>query len=378
MPQLDGLRAVAVLAVMIHHWFPAHMLYFDAGNYAVLLFFTLSGFLITGILVRARCETERSEGAKRRQVFKAFYARRALRIFPVYYAAVVILLAFDVGSARSVSLPLVTYTHNLWVGWNHWTPPYGHFWTLAVEEQFYLFWPLVVLLLPRRLAVWIAFTAVAATPFLRGLAGMNGAAVASVLTTSNLAPLAGGSALALLGRDSALGKRLTNLAAGLGALVYVPLTLTLVFLTVESPGPNGRFFNETIYGFRQLSVSAIAVWLVAAAGRGAPGITGRVLQWPPLVYCGTISYGLYIYHSFAPPVWSHAALFLGLPEIVSTNDWVRWPFLLLLTFFTSAMSWHCFERPINKYKHRYPYVPDSVAAGTIVERPRAGSEIPVP
>src|SRR5262245_34719431 len=140
LPQLDGLRALAVLGVLVCHstdseW--AHL-----GPFGVRLFFVISGFLITRILLEQR-------GAPVGSVLRAFYWRRLGRIAPLYYVALIVYWSFGVPGARELWPWLVTYTSNMV---DPATPLgfVGHFWSLAVEEQFYLVWPPLVLLLSRR------------------------------------------------------------------------------------------------------------------------------------------------------------------------------------------------------------------------------------
>src|ERR1035437_5812327 len=161
---LDGIRGVAIILVMLHHFEhlipPCNIairfmkLMLSYGWVGVDLFFALSGFLITGILLDTR---------KANNYFSAFYARRVLRIFPLYYSVLIVILgAAAVWSHRPHVLPLVAdqklsflYLTNWLVLWKgEWGPNIvGHFWSLAVEEQFYLIWPLCVwLLISQRLA----------------------------------------------------------------------------------------------------------------------------------------------------------------------------------------------------------------------------------
>ena len=130
-PHLDGLRAVAVLAVAWSHWAPRHQFGIPFGT-GVHLFFVLSGYLITRILLRIRTADSRAAG------LRAFYIRRALRIFPAYYLWV----AFAVATLPSVAATWpwhVGYLSNLLIYRQHeWAGPVSHWWSLAVEEQFYL------------------------------------------------------------------------------------------------------------------------------------------------------------------------------------------------------------------------------------------------
>ncbi|MCA9796198.1 MAG: acyltransferase, partial [Candidatus Eremiobacteraeota bacterium] len=153
LPQLDGLRALAVAFVLWHHlsrglWTTAWLAW---GWFGVRLFFVLSGFLITRILVRER-ERVLAEEITRKEALVNFYARRSLRIFPVYYTYVLIdtIIRMVVFHQDCPALGwYLVYVQNF--GFAAGLPAVNlHLWTLAVEEQFYWFWPLVVLFLPAR------------------------------------------------------------------------------------------------------------------------------------------------------------------------------------------------------------------------------------
>jgi len=156
MPQLDGLRFLAIAGVMIqHNWRPGPMPWIfgrlDYAETGVRLFFVLSGFLITGILLRGRAAATVA-ATSRLSTLRNFYVRRFLRIFPVYYATLLAVVLLDISPARQIWPWLVTYTTNIYI-WHRvaWIGHLGHLWTLAVEEQFYIVWPWLVLFLPRRL-----------------------------------------------------------------------------------------------------------------------------------------------------------------------------------------------------------------------------------
>ncbi len=149
MPQLDGIRAIAAGLVVFSHFFPPSTVH-DATNWGyvgVRLFFVLSGFLITGILLDAREIT----ATPRAEILKNFYARRALRIFPIYYLTLFVLIGIGYLVNASEIAAYLTYTANWYIIWHGPDDLQAvHFWSLAVEEQFYVVWPWLILLLPRR------------------------------------------------------------------------------------------------------------------------------------------------------------------------------------------------------------------------------------
>lgn len=202
MPQLDGLRAVAVTAVMFHHFDIVH----GAASYGVHLFFVLSGFLITGILVRSKAAIDSGlESVK--HALRRFYVRRTLRIFPLYYAVVLIGIAVNAESAREYAPWLLTYMINLKMAAQGWyIANFAHLWSLAVEEQFYLVWPFLVLIVRRRWLVWVAILMTAIGPLYRLYLAISWEYLASetsiissyIATPSALDSLGAGSLVAIM------------------------------------------------------------------------------------------------------------------------------------------------------------------------------------
>ena len=151
--QLDGLRAFAVIAVIISHWFPhTHFLnsYLPLGILGVCLFFVLSGFLITGILIKSKESLE--SGKTIGTVALNFFTRRSLRLFPAFYLTILIVILFDYNPNEQGPFywhiaylsNVVVYLKNAWIG------RLSHFWTLAVEEQFYFIWFWIVILVHKK------------------------------------------------------------------------------------------------------------------------------------------------------------------------------------------------------------------------------------
>jgi peptidoglycan/LPS O-acetylase OafA/YrhL len=154
-PQLDLLRAIAVTLVIISHWLPgSHVLnrYTPNGMLGVVIFFVLSGYLITRILLSLRVKSRQGLLLKGKAV-RNFYVRRALRIVPLYFAVLGIVTALDVGSFRENWAWHWTYLSNIYFYFHPGDISGYHIWTLSVEEQFYLVWPLIILFMPRRYLV---------------------------------------------------------------------------------------------------------------------------------------------------------------------------------------------------------------------------------
>ncbi len=271
-PGLDGLRGVAILLVVLDHADFSH--FRGTGGIGVTLFFCLSGFLITGLLL-AEHETAGHVDLKR------FYMRRARRLLP----ALVLLLVATILYWGTIAIPtaVVTllYIANLPAAQDETTlfGPLHHMWSLAVEEQFYLVWPaLLILIVPllsrRRLAMMLALLALCAGVLRVVALPAVGYDWTYRATLPNLFPLVSGAAVAAMTRIKPV--KLSYLSGVLGLTLLASLVLAPV------PASNDWMIARTI-----LTVSAAALLL----GRDDRWMTSR-----PLRYCGRISYGWYLWH----------------------------------------------------------------------------------
>ncbi len=301
MPALDGIRGLAIIAVVIHNTMlmppapPGHglqvvPLLVSRGWIGVQLFFALSGFLITlGLL-----ETQGGS-----HYFRNFYAKRALRILPLYYTVLFVLL---VALPRMVTfqLPFTTeHQASLWLFYANWAQtPYGfgHFWSLAVEEQFYLFWPLVVFRFPPRrlltVCLWIAVGAL----LLRCLLAACGTDPMRLYsdTACRMDALSLGAAGACLMRVPALAEAVRRRLPGigvLGLLVFLGGALVTHFYNIWKPA------GETVgYTLLALACALFVLWAAMNDPR-APTRFGSLLSWQPLRSCGKYSYAMYVFHN---------------------------------------------------------------------------------
>ena len=194
-PQLDGLRTLAVSGVIAHHlwphaWWGAGWLT-RWGALGVPLFFVLSGYLITTLLLGARDRSLDSGGA-RAGIWWRFGVRRVLRLFPAYYLVILVALALGVRGIVDLWPWHLTYTSNIWTAHTG-KSMYAatHFWSLGVEEQFYLMWPIIVLFCPVNKMGWVIGSIMAIGPLFRGW--WDGP---DVLLLSRLDQLGGGAMLA--------------------------------------------------------------------------------------------------------------------------------------------------------------------------------------
>ncbi len=337
-PQLDGLRFLAFLAVFYFHARPGK---WPWGPEGVQVFFTLSGFLITRILIEG-------ESGDLRADLKRFYIRRTLRIFPLYYAVVAWLWVR--GELPGVGWYL-TYTYNVRAFLLHsWAGPVGHFWTLCVEEQFYLLYPLALLLTaPRFRSAMLVALLVGSKAF-----QVYAQARLSIPWSGFLLPYCGefliwGCLAGLVELRTKPGKWEGPLALAVGIALIVLCRGRPEWLA-SKPGLVVILGSMSGFGLGSALV-VFGLWRT-----DSPWIVGP-LAVRPVAYLGKISYGLYVYHL----IMIDRELAFYLPGILPLPLPV--PFgELALTIAVAAVSWRFFEQPINRLKDRLTRPPEPKSA----------------
>ena len=331
LPELDTLRAAAVLVVMGWHFSGGAEVLAAPTVAAVRFFFCLSGFLLTRLLLGDAAAVARGEiGAG--TAIASFYARRALRIFPAYYLALLLLWLGDAAMVRRDLAWHLTYTFNVRMATTDaWSGATSHFWSLCVEEQFYLVWPLVVLGLSRtslRTCLWACIAAGPAWRWAMAMAGRDIAAI--VLLPGALDALAAGALLALEAPSPARAARAG--AAG-GAIALAAWLLC----AAAGAGPAARA------AFEPLAITGALVPLLAFAAASPAGAAAAALRWAPARALGRVSYGAYLYHNLIP-VTAAGALVASLPPPARVTAFAA------ATFACAAVSWHLLERPVLSLK----------------------------
>lgn len=355
---LDGIRGLAIILVMLHHFegrLPASnyflrslKLVFSFGWVGVDLFFALSGFLITGILLDTR---------KANNYFGAFYARRVLRIFPLYYSVlIVILVAASLIHPRPQNVPVVAdqklyflYLTNWLVLWKgKWGPNIlGHFWSLAVEEQFYFAWPLCVWLLAWRNLVKFAVTASIIAPLVRifWIAHPGSEQAIAMATVTRMDSLLCGALGALLIRDAQALNRVRKWLPGI-ALIAISCFMGGAGLFRIVRGHSGHFLFIDTFGYSFLSLGFSALIVYSAASDGIPSCLQHLLRSQVLTEFGKYSYGMYVYHVPILGVLDYL-LYEGLFKSSAASFWFGASyvaFLLGTSFLVARVSYEYFER----------------------------------
>lgn len=367
-PQLDGIRGIAILLVLIWHYIwgqvvvvaePTSVLAYSIRIFrltwsGVDLFFVLSGFLIVGLLLDHRNSTN---------YFRVFYLRRLCRIFPLYFLVLALFILFaSTGTFSSPPfqglfddpLPLwsyATFTQNILMGDRGDFGPLwlGITWSLAVEEQFYLFVPLLIYFLPRRTLLWVLMVGLLAAPVLRyAFPGFH----AFVGTPWRADSLLSGAVLAILVRDPSF----VSAVRSRRSLLFVCFIALLGGAAMLTPTLGGVIDHLLLAG---LYANFILIGYLEGES-----IVGRLLQSRFLVWFGQLSYGIYMLHEAVSGLL-HAYLRGTSPQIRSLSDAAVTALALCVTLLLAMLSYRFIEGPILRFGHRFQYLPKSLGSGPL-------------
>jgi peptidoglycan/LPS O-acetylase OafA/YrhL len=377
-PALDGLRGLAILLVLLFHFsIPAtnftglkraivHLP--GAGWVGVDLFFVLSGFLITTILYDAKST---------KGFFRNFYMRRVLRIFPLYYgvlfvAFVLVPLIHPITSAAYHNLT----SHQVWLwayltnyvqpqggsdwirreyvepGWSVFT----HFWSLAVEEQFYLVWPAIVFFFSRRTLMAICGVVIAAALAIRiGRAAAHADLQLSYYYTfCRMDALAAGALLALASRGARGMHGLTEPAKWIGMAAAAGL-LTLFVWGGESFSFKDKIVSTAGFSLLAWFFASVLVWAVVTPAVSLPG---RFFNLSWLKFLGKYSYGLYVLHGLLHPALDRVFPIDQLSRVLHSSLLGAAAHLFLaagISLIAAMASWHLYEKHFLKLKRFFEY-----------------------
>lgn len=331
-PSLDGIRALAIVAVVLghsrspmlnHSW----MAPFRNGSLGVVGFFVLSGFLITGILLR---EIDKTGTVS----IKRFYARRSFRIFPAFYVYLQVIAIL--GGLHYVSLNLTSWLSAATYTWNYTIPASSYSlaqtWSLSLEEQFYLLWPLCLVLFRKKTCLQIAIVSILISPISRVLTYLLFPALRghiNMMLHTHIDAILTGAALALaqnLGLYTQLRNHLAKAYWLLPVGIYFALHPTL------EAAMRGYFSLPLGATLDELSCGIVMLHVVQY-----PQLPlGRFLNWKPIAHIGKVSYSIYLWQQ----------LFVG------ENQRTPFPFNLIWIFLCAEGSYWLIEQPFLRLRDR--------------------------
>jgi len=346
--QLDSLRFLAISTVLFDHC--VKPVWFAPGGVAVRLFLLISGFLITRTFV-GKDHRQRGDAAR---LLVSFYGRRSLRIWPLFYTLLIVLLATAAISRQQFVYHGLFLTNFLQAFSGDFDHPWflAHLWTLSVQEQFYFVWPVLFLALRdsgRLRVLFLAITTAAVFRAVMWATGHTGVAF-SVLPFASLDALGLGALLAAF-------PRLVPGVARTGPII-IGSSLACIALALS-----GIEFMSLVVVPTLWLVPLLLLTRTVFAGLGGP--IGTLLELRPLIFLGRISLGIYLLHL---PVWYG---FSVLPEGWNSQSIVRpgWPAFLVVsatTFLMATVSWYVLENPLQRLR-KYLQYEDATAPGRVAE-----------
>ncbi len=340
-PALDGVRAIAIILVLVFHWFPegVGVNVLPNGPLGVTVFFVLSGYLISNILMQAQ-----TKGAFWKS-FKNFVVRRALRIFPIYFLVLAMLLVL-----RRWGISVVTdfyshpeyywtYLYNHWLEKNqNWFDMLSPYWSLSVEEQFYIVWPLFILLIrPGRDLLYFLWATILVGMLARYFLVYKGHGVGVYMITC-VDTFAWGALLAYYMRVGYAWKVSQWVRS-----LWFPLLILFVFLCLKFTDDD---LVKQIF-FRTLASMLSFAFIFSALNQGL--FVSSFLNFRALRAIGKVSYGIYLYHMLAVDLFYQVAnrLHIGLPS----DPYHVLGLLILLV--VSFVSYYLIEKPVQSLKRYF-------------------------
>jgi peptidoglycan/LPS O-acetylase OafA/YrhL len=355
---LDGVRALAIILVMLFHFYYV----LEIGWIGVQIFFVLSGYLITNILVESKAKSDLSPYLKR------FYWRRTLRIFPLYYfylLAVTVLFLFTGKPANfpATAAYLYTYTYNIQPLFSEFQFDsfFTHFWSLCVEEQFYLFWPLLIYLFNRKQQKVMIISLIMFIPLFRMIFGSwllentyhETGEILYRFTLSHFDAFAWGGSIAIFRLNERVSMKYQTVALSVSLAILIVFGLFNLqsyqgVSTITSLGyPIGGMMNfQHVWSYTVINLFATCLILLLITLDRRPSMLGRLFGNKVFIEIGKISYGMYVYH------WILLTLYRVYIHPYIQNLFVSFLVYSMLVFAVSWLSYECLEKFFLKIKEK--------------------------
>jgi peptidoglycan/LPS O-acetylase OafA/YrhL len=363
--QLNGIRFIAVFLVLIDHWLIPINPFSFLGHLGVVIFFVLSGFLITRILFENADICRANHSSPLVKMIRFIY-RRSLRIFPIYFILLVFGGIFSLSNFSDIAGWLISYTPNFYIILHtRWMGVWDHLWSLAVEEQYYLLFPYFIFYISAakypRLLIWMLLIGIGSRLGFYLLASHE--VKESFWMISYVNPLSAIDSFGLGGVLSYMYHYKNELFANLVSRSYfLPISLIafvgILFLSHVSIYPHDNIWSIV---FERFFAGLFSFFLIAQAVGSKTWMLGRFLTFSWVSYFGQISYGIYLYHNVVYNYYHEKGnTIIGYLTTLLPNLIVDLPNFILLKFVLSliivislaSFSWFFIEKPINRFKNR--------------------------
>lgn len=343
--QLDALRGIACLMVLVHHLIPGASQWIAWGPLGVRLFFVMTGFLLVGNLLQLK-----SKGTSSGEIFKGFYKKRSIRILPIYGIAFAAVAILNMEPAREVWGWILTFSINWYMGiYQQWAGVLSHFWFLAASEQMVFALVVGVLLIPHRFLVWVGCAAFIGAFLHRWVGSHAGISEMMIWYSpfSSMDSMAAGALIGIWYRERKEQIHYLSSSFGIPLLAWGLLGVaTLIRI---------RFFATDWIHLAESLEAIFFAWLILRTAVGFTGYWEKILSFPVLVYTGTISYGLYIFHPLMHSYVQFHFQRTGIPSDPSLFGVIGATFFM--SYLISSVLWLCIEKPLLNSKQKSPSVP---------------------
>jgi peptidoglycan/LPS O-acetylase OafA/YrhL len=345
--KLDGVRAFAILSIVSGHYVKNNYLSDFFGSLDLQLLFAISGFLITKNLISSKAYLQDKNKSK---TYANFIIRRTLRIYPAYYALLFTYLVLGINFENGSFWTCFLYVFNIHQAIDP-TSKFqylGHLWTLSMQEQFYLIWPLFIIFAPSKHVTKITLTFFILAPLFRGFLSTFDLDYLSIrnLTISQMDSMCGGALVALFqsyptSRISRIWKKHTHAWLFAGILVWVLAAKVQINNT----------FNIS---FALFGASIICMFIIDfIVNDKFPKLTA-FCNYRPLRFIGKISYGIYLFQFLSIfPLYK-------LMTLIGNPEWINQPVVFafiwtIITILIATVSWYFFEAPVSRLKKHFEY-----------------------
>jgi peptidoglycan/LPS O-acetylase OafA/YrhL len=363
--QLNGIRFIAVFLVLIDHWLIPINPFSFLGHLGVVIFFVLSGFLITRILFENADICRANHSSPLVKMIRFIY-RRSLRIFPIYFLLLVVGGIFSLSNFSDIAGWLISYTPNFYIILHtRWMGVWDHLWSLAVEEQYYLLFPYFIFYISAakypRLLIWMLLIGIGSRFGFYLLASHE--VKESYWMISYVNPLSAIDSFGLGGVLAYMYHYKNEQFANLVSRSYfLPISLIafigILFLSHKSIYPHDNIWSIV---FERFFAGLFSFFLIAQAVGSKTWMLGRFLTFSWVSYFGQISYGIYLYHNVVYNYYHEKGnTIIGYLTTLLPNLNVELPNFILIKFVFSliivislaSFSWFFIEKPINRFKNR--------------------------